>query len=57
MSFKIVLLPPDVDASWPEKICQVVPGAVAKVFERPQDALTDIEDADRRNDAPARHVG
>src|SRR5215813_15554068 len=46
MSFKIVLLPPDVDASWPEKIWQTVPGAVAKVFGDPQDALTDIEDAD-----------
>src|SRR4029450_8451927 len=46
MSFKIVLLPPDVDASWPEKIRQAVPGAVAKAFGDPQDALTDIEDAD-----------
>jgi phosphoglycerate dehydrogenase-like enzyme len=46
MSFKIVLLPPDVDTSWPEKIRQAVPGAVAKAFQDPQDALTDIEDAD-----------
>ena len=46
MSFKIVLLPPDVDVSWPEKIWQAVPGAVAKAFGDPQDALTDIEDAD-----------
>src|SRR6266699_6667108 len=28
MSFKILLLPPDVDESWPEKIRQAVPGAV-----------------------------
>jgi phosphoglycerate dehydrogenase-like enzyme len=46
MSFKIVLLPPDVDESWPEKIRQAIPGAVAKAFEDPRDALTDIEDAD-----------
>src|SRR5262245_19042028 len=46
MSFKIVLLPPDVDASWPEKIRQAGPGAIAKAFEDPQDAFTDIEDAD-----------
>jgi phosphoglycerate dehydrogenase-like enzyme len=46
MSFKILLLPPDVDASWPEKIRQAVPGAVAKAFWDPKDALTDIEDAD-----------
>src|SRR4029450_6079002 len=46
MSFKIVLLPPDVDASWPEKIRRAVPGAVAKAFRDPQDALTEIEDAD-----------
>jgi phosphoglycerate dehydrogenase-like enzyme len=46
MSFKIVLLPPDVNESWPEKIRQAVPGAVAKAFASPQDALADIEDAD-----------
>ena len=45
MSFKILLLPPDVDASWPEKIRQAVPGVVAKAFWDPKDALTDIEDA------------
>lgn len=46
MSFKILLLPPDVDESWPEKIRRAVPGAVAKAFRDPQDALTEIEDAD-----------
>jgi phosphoglycerate dehydrogenase-like enzyme len=46
MSFKILLLPPDVDESWPEKIRQAVPGAIAKAFWDPQDALADIEDAD-----------
>src|SRR2546426_7026850 len=46
MSFKILLLPPDVDASWPEKIRQAVPGAVVKAFRDPTDALTDIVDAD-----------
>ena len=46
MSFKIVLLPPDVDASWPAKMQQAIPGAVAKAFEEAQDALTDMADAD-----------
>jgi phosphoglycerate dehydrogenase-like enzyme len=46
MSFKILLLPPDVDASWPEKIRQAVPGVVVKAFSDPQNALTDIVDAD-----------
>ena len=46
MSFKIVLLPPDVDPSWPDKIRQAVPGAVATAFRTPDDALADIEDAD-----------
>ena len=46
MSFTILLLPPDVNESWPEKIRQAAPGAVVKVFRDPQDALADIEDAD-----------
>jgi phosphoglycerate dehydrogenase-like enzyme len=46
MSFKILLLPPDVNESWPEKIRQVVPGAIAKAFRDPKDALADIVDAD-----------
>ena len=46
MSFKILLLPPDVDPSWPEKIRQAVPGVVVQTYGDPQDALTDIEDAD-----------
>ena len=46
MSFKILLLPPNVDASLPEKIRQVVPGAVVKAFLDPTDALPDIADAD-----------
>jgi len=46
MSFKILLLPPDVDASWPEKIRQAVPGVVVKAFSDPQNALTDMVDAD-----------
>jgi phosphoglycerate dehydrogenase-like enzyme len=46
MSFKILLLPPDVDESWPEKIGQAVPGAVVRAFRDPKDALADIEDAD-----------
>jgi hypothetical protein len=46
MSFKILLLPPDVDASWAEKIRQAVPGVIVKAFKDPVDALADIEDAD-----------
>jgi phosphoglycerate dehydrogenase-like enzyme len=46
MSFKILLLSPDADPSWPEKIGQAVPGAVAKIYADPNDALADIETAD-----------
>ncbi len=46
MSFKIVLLPPDVEPDWPEKIERAVPGSIAKVFSNPEDALAEIEDAD-----------
>jgi phosphoglycerate dehydrogenase-like enzyme len=46
MSFKILLLPPDVDESWPQKIREAVPGASVKAFRDPHDALADIEDAD-----------
>ncbi len=46
MSFKILLLPPDVDETWPEKIRQAVPGVVVKAFRNPEDAQSDIEDAD-----------
>jgi phosphoglycerate dehydrogenase-like enzyme len=46
MSFKILLLPPDVDESWPAKIRQVAPGAIVTLVRDPKDALTDIEDAD-----------
>src|ERR1700720_94676 len=46
MSFKILLLAPDVDASWPEKIRRAVPGVVVKGFVDPKDAADDIVDAD-----------
>src|SRR6266508_1855256 len=46
MSFKMVLLPPDVEDDWPEKIRQVVPGAVVKAFTDPRDAVEEIVDAD-----------
>jgi phosphoglycerate dehydrogenase-like enzyme len=46
MSFTILLLSPDADPSWPEKIKQVVPGAIAKAFADPKDALAEIETAD-----------
>jgi phosphoglycerate dehydrogenase-like enzyme len=46
MSFKILLLAPDADPSWPEKIRRVVPGIVVNAYSDPQDALDDIADAD-----------
>ena len=46
MSFKILLLAPDADPSWPEKIRRAVPGGVVNTYSDPQDALDDIADAD-----------
>jgi phosphoglycerate dehydrogenase-like enzyme len=46
MSFTILLLSPDADPSWPEKIRGAVPGAVAKIYADPSDALADIETAE-----------
>src|SRR6202045_846850 len=46
MSFKILLLAPDADPSWPEKIRRAVPGVVVNAYSDPQDALDDIADAD-----------
>src|SRR5215469_7134149 len=46
MSFKILLLAPDVDPSWPKKIRRAVPGVVVKIFIDPKDAAEDIVDAD-----------
>jgi phosphoglycerate dehydrogenase-like enzyme len=46
MSFTILLLSPDADPSWPDKIREAVPGAVAKIYADPNDALADIESAD-----------
>ena len=46
MSFTMLLLTPDADSSWPEKIRQAVPGAVVKTFADPRDAMSDIETAD-----------
>src|SRR5215472_15075073 len=46
MSFKLLLLAPDLDPSWPDKIQQAVPGVEVKAFADPQDAVDDISDAD-----------
>jgi lactate dehydrogenase-like 2-hydroxyacid dehydrogenase len=46
MSFTILLLSQDADPSWPDKIKQAVPGAIAKAFADPKDALAEIETAD-----------
>ena len=53
MSFKILLLPPDVDESWPEKIRQAVPGVVA-VGERDVLALQRLDDEVRHHAAVER---
>jgi hypothetical protein len=39
MSFKILLLSPDVDSSWPEKIRRAVPGILVKAFRRRRSAV------------------
>jgi phosphoglycerate dehydrogenase-like enzyme len=46
MSFTILLLSPDADPSWPEKIVQAVPGTTVKAFVDPKDSIADIETAD-----------
>jgi phosphoglycerate dehydrogenase-like enzyme len=46
MSFTILLLSTDADPSWPEKIRQAVPGAVAKIYADPIDAGAEVENAD-----------
>ena len=46
MSFKILLLGPDIDESWPQKIRQAVPGTAVTACRDPRDALVEIEDAD-----------
>ena len=46
MSFKILLLAPDLDPSWPDKIRQAVPGVDVRAFADPKDAAADIADAD-----------
>jgi hypothetical protein len=46
MSFKILLLSPDAEPSWPEKLRRAVPGIVVRAFSDPQHALDEIADAD-----------
>jgi phosphoglycerate dehydrogenase-like enzyme len=46
MSYKMILLPPDIGADWPAKIRQAVPGIHVESFEKPQDAAAAIVDAD-----------
>ena len=46
MSFTILLLSPDADPFWPEKISRAVPGTVAKIYADPKDALATIKTAD-----------
>ncbi len=46
MSFKRVLLPPDIGDDWPTKIRAAVPGIQVESFTDPQDAAVAIVDAD-----------
>jgi phosphoglycerate dehydrogenase-like enzyme len=46
MSFKMVLLPPDIGDDWPAKIRSVVPGIEVEAFANPHDARAAIVDAD-----------
>ena len=46
MSFRMILLPPDIGEDWPAKIRLAVPGIHVESFERPQDAANAIVDAD-----------
>jgi phosphoglycerate dehydrogenase-like enzyme len=46
MSFTMLLLPPDADPAWSEKINRAVPGVIVKAFADPNDALAAIETAD-----------
>ena len=46
MSFKMVLLPPDIQEHWPEKIREAVSGCQVELFHNAAEAMADIEDAD-----------
>src|SRR5205823_10121772 len=46
MSFKMVLLPPDIGEDWPAKIRAAVPGTEIEAFADPRDAAAAIVDAD-----------
>jgi phosphoglycerate dehydrogenase-like enzyme len=46
MTFKMVLLPPDMGEDWPAKIRAAVPGIDVAAFASPQDAAAAIVDAD-----------
>jgi len=46
MSFRMVLLPPDIGADWPAKIRAVAPNAHVEAFARPEEAREAIVEAD-----------
>ncbi len=46
MPFKMVILPPEFQEEWPDKIRAAVPGASVRLFRNPMDAAAEIEDAD-----------
>lgn len=46
MSFRMILLPPNIGENWPAKIRDAVPGIHVEAFTKPQDATDAIADAD-----------
>lgn len=46
MSFKMVLLPPDIGEQWPDKIRRAVPGVQVEAFDAPEAARDAIVEAD-----------
>ncbi len=46
MGFKMVIVPPNTQPDWPEKIRTVVPDCEVFMFDDDRDAMQAIEDAD-----------
>jgi len=46
MGFKMVIVPPNTQPDWPEKIRAVVPDCTVQMFDRAEAALDAIVDAD-----------
>ena len=46
MAFKLVIVPPNTQPDWPEKIRTVVPGCEVQLFDSAEAAMEAIVDAD-----------